>query len=98
MSICGPAQEMSAYRPPVLAALPATCWWETGKQNRVDTTSFKGKTSSPADDVGWRPVNSLLHPHKNVTVCDLGFGHCHFQLLLLSVVSLMIILETVWGP
>lgn len=63
----------------------------------MDPTSFKGKTSSLADIVGWRPMNSLLHPHKNVTVCDLGFGHCHFQLLLLNVVSLMIILETLFG-
>lgn len=61
----------------------------------MDTTSFREK-SSPADVVGCRSMNSLLHPHKNVTVCDLGFGHSHFQLLLLSVVSLMIILETLF--
>lgn len=42
-------------------------------------------------------MNSLLHPQKNVTVCDLGFSHSLFQLLLLSVVSLEINLGTLFG-
>lgn len=46
MCICGPAQETGAYRPPALVALPATCWWEAGRQNRVDAASFKGKRAA----------------------------------------------------
>lgn len=42
-------------------------------------------------------MNSFLLPHNNDTICDLGFDHNLFQLLLLSVGSLMFNWNSVWA-